>query len=52
MLQQYLDRGFCYFADDRLDNSEFVGFIGLSEQVFQGEFTPCIDIGLRVSQNA
>jgi RimJ/RimL family protein N-acetyltransferase len=50
--QQYLDRGFCYFAVDRLDNSEFVGFIGLSEQVFQAEFTPCMDIGLRVSQNA
>jgi RimJ/RimL family protein N-acetyltransferase len=52
MQQQYLDRGFCYFAVDRLDNSEFAGFIGLSGQVFQAEFTPCMDIGWRLSQNA
>ena len=32
MQEQFLRRGFCYFAVDILDGEEFIGFIGLSEQ--------------------
>jgi RimJ/RimL family protein N-acetyltransferase len=32
MQQQFSKKGFCYFAVDKLENGEFIGFIGLSEQ--------------------
>lgn len=41
--------GFCYFAVDRLDTNEFIGFIGMSEQDYAVDFCPCIDIGWRLS---
>ena len=44
-------KGFCYFAVDTLNNRDFIGFIGISEQTFQSDFTPCIDIGWRLSQD-
>ncbi len=50
MQQQFLEKGFCYFAVDKLMTNEFIGFVGLSEQTFQSDFTPCIDIGWRLSQ--
>ena len=28
----------------------FIGFIGLSEQTFEASFTPCVDIGWRLSK--
>ncbi|MGJ1418906.1 GNAT family N-acetyltransferase [Sphingobacterium spiritivorum] len=49
MKRQFEDKAFCYFAVDRLDNREFIGFIGLSEQTYAADFTPCIDIGWRIS---
>ena len=50
MQKQYRDKGFCYFAVDRLSDKTFIGFIGLSEQTYESDFTPCIDIGWRLSQ--
>lgn len=49
MQGQFNEKGFCYFALDRLDTGEFIGFVGLSEQTFESDFTPCIDIGWRLS---
>jgi RimJ/RimL family protein N-acetyltransferase len=49
MKAQYAEKGFCYFAVDKLENAAFIGFIGLSEQTFESEFTPCIDIGWRLA---
>lgn len=49
MQRQFTEKGFCYFAVDKLENNEFIGFIGLSEKLFEAEFTPCIDIGWRLS---
>lgn len=51
MQNQYLAKGYCYFAVDLLVNEEFIGFIGLSDQVFEAEFTPCVDIGWRLNKN-
>src|ERR1700761_6816125 len=45
MQKQFAEKGFCYFAVDRLDNNDLIGFIGISEQTFEADFTPCIDIG-------
>ena len=42
------ERGFCYFAVEELDTREFIGFIGLSIQSFESDFTPCVDIGWRL----
>jgi RimJ/RimL family protein N-acetyltransferase len=50
MQQQFKEKGFCYFAVDKLENNEFIGFIGLSEKSFEAEFTPCVDIGWRISR--
>jgi len=50
MQKQYAEKGFCYFAVDKLEDNEFIGFIGLSEQTFESAFTPCIDIGWRLAQ--
>ena len=49
MQNQYDENGFCYFAANKLENNEFIGFIGLSEQTFEAEFTPCLDIGWRLA---
>lgn len=31
MKKQFEDKGFCYFAVDKLETNQFIGFIGLSE---------------------
>jgi RimJ/RimL family protein N-acetyltransferase len=48
MKKQFEKKGFCYFAVDKLKDSEFIGFIGLSEQTYEADFTPCVDIGWRI----
>ncbi|MBB5636395.1 RimJ/RimL family protein N-acetyltransferase [Pedobacter cryoconitis] len=52
MSLQFKEKGFCYFAVDRLDTLEFTGFIGLSVQTFEADFNPCIDVGWRLKQSA
>lgn len=51
MNSQFADKGFCYFAVDKLENNEFIGFIGLSEQTYEADFTPCVDIGWRIKRS-
>ena len=50
MQRLFRERGFCYFAVERLDTKEFIGFIGLSIQSFESDFTPCVDIGWRLDR--
>lgn len=52
MQAEFATKGFCYFAVDTLDNQELVGFIGIHEQTFEADFTPCIDIGWRLKKSA
>jgi RimJ/RimL family protein N-acetyltransferase len=47
MQQEYLQRGYCYFAVELLESGEFIGFLGLHLQEFESDFTPCTDIGWR-----
>lgn len=49
MEDQFRLNGYCYYAVDRLDTDEFIGFIGLMEKTFEAEFTPCVDIGWRLA---
>lgn len=51
MIKQFTDKGFCYFAVDKLENNEFIGFIGISEQTYEADFTPCVDIGWRIKSS-
>ena len=48
MQNQYAKKGFCYFAVELLETNLFIGFIGLSEQTYESDFTPAIDIGWRL----
>ena len=50
MKKQFTEKGFCYFAVDKLIDNEFIGFVGISEQNYESEFTPCVDIGWRLSR--
>ena len=52
MMRKFDERGFCYFAVDRLDTSVMIGFIGLLDQDFKSPITPCVDIGWRLSPSA
>ncbi len=47
---QLTERGYCYYAVDRLDEQRLIGFIGLSYQTFASTFTPCTDIGWRLAR--
>lgn len=49
--KQFDDKGFCYFAVDKLDDGAFIGFIGISEPTYKAHFTPCIDIGWRIKSS-
>ncbi len=51
MKKQFENKGFCYFAVDKLEDSELIGFIGLSEQIYEADFTPCVDIGWRIKSS-
>ncbi len=44
------EKGYCYFAVDELETGNFIGFIGLGEALFESSFTPCTDIGWRLSE--
>ncbi|WP_291725379.1 GNAT family N-acetyltransferase [Bernardetia sp.] len=50
MTSQFEKYGFCYFAVDELETNEFIGFIGIAEQNFEADFTPCVDIGWRLDK--
>ncbi len=52
MQKQFKKSGYCYYAVETLEDGEFIGFIGLSEQDFEADFTPCTDIGWRLKRNA
>ena len=51
MKEQFDNKGFSYFAVDKLEDNEFIGFIGLSEETYEADFTPCIDIGWRIKSS-
>ena len=50
MQNNFKEKRYCYFAVDRLDTHEFIGFIGIMDQTYEAEFTPCIDIGWRLAK--
>lgn len=51
MQKQFEDKGYCYFAVEKLENAELIGFIGLADQTYKSDFTPCTDIGWRLKRS-
>lgn len=45
-------RGFGLWAAERRDVGEFMGFVGLSAPTWPAPFTPCIEIGWRLSRRS
>ena len=44
--------GYGLWAIEVRDRESFIGFVGLSVPRFETEFTPCIEVGWRLSRNA
>lgn len=44
------ERGYGFFAVERKDNGQFIGFTGLTNAPFESWFTPCVEIGWRLSR--
>lgn len=52
-LQNHFEQfGYTYFAVEVLETEELIGFIGLTYQDFEAEFTPATDIGWRLKKSA
>lgn len=50
MNTMHTEKGYCYFAVDRLDDGTFIGFTGLCEQTFEWTDAPFVDIGWRLKK--
>jgi RimJ/RimL family protein N-acetyltransferase len=42
--------GYGFFAVERKDNGQFIGFTGLAHVNFESYFTPCMEVGWRLSR--
>ncbi|WP_426667022.1 GNAT family N-acetyltransferase [Mucilaginibacter sp. McL0603] len=50
-LTAHIDQyGYGFFAVERKDNHEFIGFTGLANVRFESHFTPCVEIGWRLNK--
>lgn len=52
MKRQFDAKKYCYFAVDTLSDNKFIGFIGIMDQTYDTDFTPCVDIGWRLKASA
>lgn len=50
MQDLFARRKHCYFAVEKRETNQFIGFIGLGYQTFEAPFTPCVDIGWRLAR--
>ena len=46
----FTNHGYGPFAVERKDTGQFIGFTGLSQPSFKSHFTPCVEIGWRLSK--
>ena len=52
MKKHFEDHGYGLYAVDKLENSEFIGFIGFMKPSFDAYFMPCTEIGWRLKKAA
>ena len=50
MSASWRDREFGLWSVERIDTSEFIGFVGLAAPAWQADFTPCVEVGWRLSK--
>jgi ribosomal-protein-alanine N-acetyltransferase len=50
--QQYTPEGFGWYAVDRLDTDTFIGLIGFLRPRYEAPFSPPVEIGWRLHQDA
>lgn len=48
----YEERGYCFYAVETLAEKQFIGFTGLFWITYEAPFTPCTEIGWRLSPAA
>lgn len=48
---QFTEKNYCYFAVDETASNSFIGFIGLSDQTYESDFSPFTDIGWRLNKS-
>lgn len=46
---QFAVRGFGLWATELRENQSFIGYVGLAVPAFEAAFTPCVEIGWRLS---
>ncbi|WP_235294803.1 GNAT family N-acetyltransferase [Portibacter lacus] len=49
--KHYREYGFTYFAVDKLDTADFIGFIGVKTISYDAFFAPAVDIGWRLHKD-
>lgn len=49
--QQFTYFRYGLYALERIDNGQFIGFTGFAHPRFESHFTPCVEIGWRLSKN-
>jgi RimJ/RimL family protein N-acetyltransferase len=49
IIHHYKEHGFCLYAVELKENSELIGFLGLSIPSFQAHFTPAVEVGWRLA---
>jgi ribosomal-protein-alanine N-acetyltransferase len=47
--EHFCRRDFGLYAAELRDHKSFIGFVGLSVPTFEASFTPCVEIGWRLS---
>ncbi|NWQ42821.1 GNAT family N-acetyltransferase [Bacillus sp. EB106-08-02-XG196] len=52
IISEFIECGFGLYAVDVKENKEFIGFIGFHRANFEADFTPCVEIGWRLKQEA
>ena len=52
MSQEFEDCHYGLWAVEILDSSQFIGFVGLHKPNFEAHFTPCVEVGWRLTLDA
>ena len=50
--EHFKDYGYGPYAVERIDTGQFIGFTGFFHPRFESHFTPCVEIGWRLSKDA
>jgi len=52
VLAHFRERGFGLYATELAASAQFIGFVGLNTPEFEAHFTPCVEIGWRLTADS